>query len=205
MLRSLRTTPAPRQHGSSSDGVQTEITWEGRDDSRPTRLFGSTRTVSAGLYVGTRTWTCVSSSPAHIKLEIYPQIRCRSSLFAPNEAAADSTPVYTLPGPLNSRYLWLSVPWTHRAGCDHLVYWWRVPQKPPFITRKPLHYPEIRLWFPVSSHREMSWGCQETPSRVVAAELHALHPSNMRIYAYLFYRLYILQVIYSAGYFMNKV
>lgn len=115
--------------------------------------------------------TCVSSSPAHMNLEIYPQIRCRSSLFALNEAAADSTPVYTLTSPLNScGYLWLSVPWTHPAGCYHLLYWWRAPQKPPFITRKLVHYPEIRLWFPVCSHREMlrlsgdGW-------RVVAAEL----------------------------------
>lgn len=186
-LRSPQTTPARRQNGSSSDGVQTEITSEGRDDSRPARLFGSTRTVSAGLYVRNRTRTCVSSSPAHIKLEIYPQIRCRASLFAPNEAAADSTPVYTLTSPLNCRYLWLSVLWTHRAGCYHLVYWWRAPHKPPFITRKLLHYPEIRLWFPVSSHREMLRlsgdgveGCSCRESH------HALHPSNVRIYAYLY-------------------
>lgn len=133
-----------------------------------------------------------------MNLEIYPQIRCRSSLFAHNEAAADSTPVYTLTSPLNScGYLWLSVPWTHPAGCYHLLYWWRAPQKPPFITRKLVHYPEIRLWFPVCSHREMlrlsgdGW-------RVVAAELQ---PSTrptwgfMHIYSTGYILLYILQVI----------
>lgn len=94
-------------------------------------------------------------------------------------------------------YLWLSVPWTHPAGCYHLLYWWRAPQKPPFITRKLVHYPEIRLWFPVCSHREMlrlsgdGW-------RVVAAELQ---PSTrptwgfMHIYSTGYILLYILQVI----------